>query len=148
MGRLRIQHCIINRITRQYGPHPTSDLLGVDYFHTISADVEYPYVVSQLELFVRFYCESKLGGSILVTVSHESGTEPAEEPVYSQSYVLPDLEANGSIIYDRSFKLKGLRISREGLFSIRVQRRIRRTFWQLPTWRILSTEYIHFLRDR
>ena len=52
MGRLRIQHCIINRITRQYGPHPTSDLLGVDYFHTISADVEYPYVVSQLELFV------------------------------------------------------------------------------------------------
>jgi hypothetical protein len=70
VGRLRVQHCVVNMTTRQYGPHPTSDLLGVDYFHTVPADTEFPRTLSKLELFVRFIGTGGVAGRIRVTVSH------------------------------------------------------------------------------
>ena len=52
--RLEVQFCVLNDITRRYGPHPTSDLLGVDYFRPVPADTEFPYTMPRLDLFVRF----------------------------------------------------------------------------------------------
>ncbi len=78
MGRLRVQHCVVNVTTRQYGPIPTSDILGVDYFHTVPADTEFPRTLGKLELFVRFFGTDGVSGSVRVTVSHLNVLVPGE----------------------------------------------------------------------
>lgn len=53
--RVAVHHFVANLTTRQYGPHPTSDLLGVDYVHEVPADTEFPRWLARVDLFARFY---------------------------------------------------------------------------------------------
>ena len=53
MSRLAVQQCVVCKTIRQFGPNPTTDLLGMDYFYTVPADTEFPQP-GNLELFVRF----------------------------------------------------------------------------------------------
>lgn len=49
-----VQLCVLCHTARRYGPHPTWDLLGVDYTHTVPPDAEFPRYLPRLDLFVRF----------------------------------------------------------------------------------------------
>ncbi len=53
--RVAVHHLVANLTTRQYGPNPTSDLLGVDYWHGVPPDTEFPHTLRQMDLFTRFY---------------------------------------------------------------------------------------------
>src|SRR5690348_616839 len=54
---VNVHHFVANITTRQYGPHPTSDLLHVDYIHDVPPDTEFPRRVGRIDLFTRFYLE-------------------------------------------------------------------------------------------
>ena len=53
--RVAVHHFVANLTTRQYGPHPTSDLLGVDYWHDVPPDTEFPRTITRMDVFTRFY---------------------------------------------------------------------------------------------
>jgi hypothetical protein len=146
MGRLRVQHCVVNATTRQYGPSPTSDLLGVDYFHTVPADTEFPRAVGKLELFVRFFGTNGISGRVRVTVSllNPDGTD--RELVYRKVFNLPTSTASGLVVLDKGFKLLNMLIPAEGTYAVRVTRRVRRPWEVRRGWRILAVDYLYIAR--
>lgn len=146
MARLRVQHCILSQTTRQYGANPTSDLLGVDYFHTIPADTEFPGRIPQIELFVRFfgYRESRGKVRISVWVLDVDGSE--RQNVFQMVYPLTGRAMPGWEILDRSFKLRGIDVPKLGTYSIAVEYRKRSSRWSPRSWRRLATEFFYVER--
>lgn len=53
--RVAVHHFVANATTTQSGLHPTSNLLGVDYWHDVPADTEFPRRIARMDLFTRFY---------------------------------------------------------------------------------------------
>jgi hypothetical protein len=53
--RIAVHDFVANLTTRQYGPHPTSDLLAVDYIHEVPPDTEFPRWLPRMDVFTRFY---------------------------------------------------------------------------------------------
>ena len=53
--RVSVHHFVANMTTTQSGPHPTSNLLGVDYWYDVPADAEFPRRIGRMDLFTRFY---------------------------------------------------------------------------------------------
>lgn len=53
--RVSVHHFVANLTTKQYGAHPTSDLLGVDYWYEVPADTEFPRRIARMDFFTRFY---------------------------------------------------------------------------------------------
>lgn len=58
MRRIAVHHFVANLTTRQYGPHPMSDLLGVDYILEVPPDTEFPRWLPRMDVFARFYLSS------------------------------------------------------------------------------------------
>ena len=146
MGRLRVRHCVVNRTTRQYGPNPTSDLLGVEYFHTVPADTEFPRALGKLELFVRFFGTDGVAGRVRITVSllNPDGTD--RELVYRKVFDLPTSAVRGSVVLDRGFKLLNVLVTGEGTYTVRVARRVRRRWASRPVWRVLGVDFLSVRR--
>lgn len=146
MGRLRVQHCVVNMTTRQYRPNPTSDLLGVDYFHTVPADTEFPRTVGKLELFVRFFGTDGVTGRVRITVSHLETDGTDRELVYRKVFDVSVPGVGGAVVLDRGFKLLNVLVPGEGTYAVRVTRRVRRPWEAKPGWRVLAAEYLHIAR--
>ena len=53
--RVSVHHFVANATTMQSGAHPTSNLLGVDYWYDVPADTEFPRRIGRMDLFTRFY---------------------------------------------------------------------------------------------
>jgi hypothetical protein len=75
--RVTVHHFVANDTTRTYGPgNPTSDLLGVDYWHDVPADAEFPRTILRMHLFARFYLDQARPTDFSLRVSwldHPSG---------------------------------------------------------------------------
>jgi hypothetical protein len=146
MGRLRVQHCVVNMTTRQYGPNPTSDLLGVDYFHTVPADTEFPRTLGKLELFVRFFGFDGVAGHVRVTVSRLNPDGSDRELVYRKVFDISVPGVSGPVVLDRGFKPINVLAPGEGTYAVRVARRVRRLWEEKRRWRTSATDYIRILR--
>ena len=146
MGRLRVQHCVLNMTTRQCGPHPTSDLLGVDYFRTVPADTEFPYTLGRVELFVRFFASNLAATRIRITVSWLNPDGTDRRTVYRRHHHLSPTNGPGWVVDDRGFKLLFVVCPGEGKYAVRVWRRSRRGWQTGPDWRLLATEYFSVTR--
>ena len=146
MGRLRVQHCVVSATTRKYGPNSTSDLLGVDYFHTVPADTEFPRTLGKFELFVRFFGTDGTSGRVRITVSllNPDGTD--RDLVYRRVFDLPTSIARGLVVLDKGFKLINMLIPGEGTYAVRVTRRVRRPWEARRGWRILAVDYLYIAR--
>lgn len=144
MARLTVQHCVVNTTTRQYGSHPTSDLLGVDYFFTVPADTEFPKPLGKLELFVRFFGTDLPPSRVLVTMTHT--TAPDGRVVFRKRYPVTTVRQPGLVVLDRAYKLLNITLPAAGVYVIRVLRRVRRPWELKPEWRVLATEYIAVVR--
>lgn len=114
MAGVRVQHCVVNLTTRQYGPNPTSDLLGVDYFHTVPADTEFPRTFAKLELFVRFFGDDGITGRVRVTVTRLAPYGSNRERVYRRLFDVSTPGVRGSVVLDRGFKLMNVVVPGEG----------------------------------
>lgn len=146
MGRLRVQHCVVNATTRQYGPNPTSDLLGVDHFRTVPADTEFPRTLGKLELFVRFYGSDGITGRVRITVSYLWPDGSDRELVYRNLFNIAVPNLSGAVIMDRGFKLVNVLIPGEGSYAVRVMRAVRRPWEAKIGWRVLAADYIQIAR--
>jgi hypothetical protein len=146
MGRLRVQHCILNAVTRQYGPGPTSDLLGVNYVRVVPADTEFPRVVPNFEVFVRFFATNLRRGRVLFTITLLEPAASRPRPVYRFRTSLPNFGGGGTVCYDRSFKFQNVSLPAEGLYCIRVLWRVRRHWDTSSGYRLLATEYFNLVR--
>jgi hypothetical protein len=136
--RLEVQFCVLNDITRRYGPHPTSDLLGVDYFRPVSADTEFPYTIPRLDLFVRFLV-ARLGPTeIAVRVRRLKDDGTNGERVAELRTVVPFDPAD--TVMERVFRLVNVPCTGEGRYAVRVCRHARRG-WKGLRWRVLGTDY-------
>jgi hypothetical protein len=147
MGRLRVKHCVLNRTTRQYGSHPASDLLEVDYFYTVPADTEFPRVLGRLELFLRLLARDKLQGRLLITVSTHGTDEASGRVIFRRRVLLPTVVSLGPILVDKPYKLMNVVVPAEGTYVVRVLRRQKTRSWDgKARWRLLATE--HFYVER
>ncbi|MFO0811270.1 MAG: hypothetical protein U0746_21790 [Gemmataceae bacterium] len=55
---VRVPHCVLARLVKKDGTHPGYDFFGVCYMRTVPSDTEFPRVVSDLHLFLRFFVEN------------------------------------------------------------------------------------------
>ncbi|WP_439628396.1 hypothetical protein [Gemmata sp.] len=126
--RVSVHHFVANLTTRQYGSHPTSDLLGVDYWHDVPADAEFPRTIGRLDLFTRFYLDRARPVEFMVQIrwnDHPSGT-----PVLVGSYgpfrvAFPSTAS----VRDVAFRLHMVRVQGAGRHSIELFRE-RTRGWQ------------------
>lgn len=146
MGRLRVLRCLLCRVVRQYGPHPTSDLLGVDAFIDLPPDTEFPRRYGPLELFVRLSGAGGIGGQVRVLVSYLNPDGSDRQVIFRKVYALPTVVAAGDILLDRSFKLGDVFLPGEGTYVVRVIRRVRRPWEVSSGWRVLAADYFYVRR--
>src|SRR5690349_21358990 len=66
--RVSVHHFVMNATTTQSGPHPTSNLLGVDYWYDVPSDAEFPRVMGKVDLFTRFYLQQAKPTEFYVSV--------------------------------------------------------------------------------
>lgn len=146
MGQLRIQHCIANTVTRQYGPHPASDLLGVDFIRTVPANTEFPTTLTKLEVFVRFFTYKLKRCRLNISIIQLPPPGLQHEVVYRQRFDLLALDLFEGRCFDRSVKLVNVFIPGEGDYSIRFTRRIRRPWEYRSRHQVLAVEYFRVQR--
>jgi len=148
MSRLSVQQCLAAATIRQYGQRPTSDLLGVDYFHTLPADTEFPRT-TKLELFLRFLGLDQPPTWVVVTVTYLDSSGSDREEVYRKRIELPFQNQPGWAVLDHAPKLMNVLLVGEGDYAIRVLRPRRRrpqydtgSSWKgSAEWRVLSADY-------
>lgn len=144
MARLRVLHCLVNSTTRQYGSPPSSDLLGVNYFRTVPADTEFPRRYGPLEVFVRFSAARRIGGRVRVVVSYLNPDGTDRQVIFRKAYTLPNLSDPAGVLLDQSFKLPNIDLPGEGVYVVRVVRRVRQG-WASGR-RVLGRDYFSITR--
>lgn len=145
--RFSVLLCVVNQTTRQYGPYPTSDLLGVDYFYRVPANTEFPKWVPKLELFVRFVGHDVTPATVSVAIVrlHPDGTDRDE--VYRKRFAVPFSGQPGQVVLDLSYKLMNIVLPSDGVFAVRVLRRGKNRYTGDPVWRVLATDYFEVIKS-
>jgi hypothetical protein len=137
-AKITVQHCVANATTRQYGPHPTSDLLGVDYIIGMPADCEFPRTLARIDLFVRFVVIRHGSAKLWVQVrwlDDPQRNQPPDHGYRSDFDFRP-----GETYRDQVFRLANIRLGGEGRYAIHLSQR-RRHRWKGHVWAALATEY-------
>lgn len=130
--RVAVHHFVANLTTRQYGPHPTSDLLGVDYIHAVPADTEFPRLIPRVDLFTRFYLRDAKPTTFLIRVNWREA--PASQQPCRRKYgpfTLPFQPTE--IVRDYAFRLTSVRLDGVGWYDVVLYRRrsdSRGRYWQ------------------
>ena len=125
---VRIHHFVATQTTRQYGPHPTSDLLHVDYIHDVPADTEFPRRLGQLDLFTRFYLENAGPTTFLILIDWTDS--PDDRPRRAGKYgpftvVFQPTE----VVHDHAFRVQNAQLPGTGRYTIMLLRR------RSPDWK-------------
>lgn len=136
--RLDVQLCVLCHTARRYGPHPTWDLLGIDYTQKVSPDAEFPIFVPRLDLFVRFLVANvgPTGIAVRVWRLYDDGTN--REKVGKLQTVVPF--APDELVREHTFRLVNVPLTGEGQYAVRMCRRIRHR-WKGVRWRVLGADY-------
>jgi hypothetical protein len=120
--RVAVHHFVANLTTRQYGPHPTSDLLGVDYVHEVPADTEFPRWLARADLFTRFYLRDAAPCEFFVRVwwvdhpRRRKGQMTGEHGPFIVNF-RPDVA-----VLDHVFRIVNVRLPGTGLYELRLIR--------------------------
>jgi hypothetical protein len=138
-----MQLCVVNRATRQYGSHPTSDLLGVDYWYAVPPDTEFPWTIPRLDLFVRFLVAGLGPTAISVRVFRLADDGGVLARMCEYQFTVPFDPADR--VREQSFRLPNVPLTGEGLYAVRVGRPFRHR-WKGPRWRPLGTDYFYVVR--
>lgn len=126
--RVSVHHFVANLTTRQYGPHPTSDLLGVDYWHDVPVDAEFPRTIGRMDLFTRFYLERAKPVAFTVRVWWNDHPSGISESIGSYGpFPVPFRPRDG--VRDVAFRLHGVRLLGVGRYSVELLRE-RARGWQ------------------
>jgi hypothetical protein len=132
--RVAVHHFVANLTTRQYGPHPTSDLLGVDYVHSVPADTEFPRWLAKVDLFTRFYLTAAKPTEFLIRVSWRDAPS-SRQPCRRTYGPFTILFAPTDVVHDHAFRLVNVQLDGPGRYDVFLYHR-RRTK-RGPRWRRL-----------
>ncbi|MBY0458434.1 MAG: hypothetical protein K2V38_13930 [Gemmataceae bacterium] len=120
--RVAVHHFVANLTTRQHGPHPTSDLLGVDYVYEVPPDTEFPRFVPRIDLFTRFYLRNAPPCEFFVRVwwldapRRRRGQMTGEHGPFTVPFPV------NALVYDHVFRIANLRLSGLGVYALRLVR--------------------------
>jgi hypothetical protein len=140
---LEVQLCVLARTARRYGPHPTWDLLGVDFTRTVPPDTEFPRTIPRLDLLVRFL-KARMGPTDIaarVWWLHPDGTSRE----LTSHHVFPVSFDPAERVREEPFRLINVHLPGEGLYAVRVCRRVRHR-WKGMRWRVLGADYFRVVR--
>ena len=120
--RIAVHHFVANLTTRQYGSHPTSDLLGVDYVHEVPADTEFPRWLPRVDLFTRFYLSGAKPTEFLIRVVWRSAPD-SRQPCYRHygPFIVAFLPTE--VVRDHAFRLVNIRLDGVGWYDVILYRR-------------------------
>lgn len=120
--RVAVHHFVANLTTRQYGAHPTSDLLGVDYVHDVPADTEFPRWLPKLDVFTRFYLRNAAPVEFYIRVwwldhpRRRKGQMTGEHGPFRVDF------QPGELVHDHVFRLVNLHLPGVGRYALRLVR--------------------------
>jgi hypothetical protein len=141
--RLDVQFCVLCHTARRYGPHPTWDLLGVDYTYAVPSDKEFPATCPHIDLFVRFLVKDLGPTDIAVRVwwLHPDGTN--REHVSHHVFPVPFNPA--LLVREDAFRLANIHLPGEGMYTVRVCKQVRHR-WKGFRWRVMGSDYFRVMR--
>jgi hypothetical protein len=144
VANLWVQHCVLSRATRHYGAVPQSyDLLGVNYFHTVAAGLEFPRPAGPLDLFVRYLARDLPPRRIRLTIRHLR----TARAVYDRLVWVSSVAQPGFVVIDQTYKLVGLTFPMDGRYVVRLRHRTRPDYGQPRRWVTLASEPFSVLRS-
>src|SRR5262245_4459786 len=114
--RVAVHHFVANMTTRQYGQHPTSDLLGVDYIHEVPADTEFPRWLPRIDVFTRFYLNQAKPTKFLIRVIWRSAPE-ALRPCQQRFGPFTISFQPTDVVHDHVFRLVNVRLNGTGWYD-------------------------------
>lgn len=145
--RVFVQLCVVNMTTHQYGPHPTSNLLGVDYFRAYPPDTEFPRTIGRLDLFVRFLLRPPNATDPFEIAVHVHRLNPdGTDRQQVNNFRFPVQVGQDAVAHDHVFRLVNIQIPGEGQYAVRVCRWGRHS-WKGEGWRVLATDYFLVIRS-
>jgi hypothetical protein len=114
---VRVHHVVASLTTRQYGPHPTSDLLHVDYTYDVPADTEFARRIGRIDLFTRFYLEQAGPTTFFVLVRWTDSPDEQRKRVgrygpYAASFQPTD------IVRDLVFRVENIQLPGVGRYAL------------------------------
>jgi hypothetical protein len=138
--RVRVHAFLTATTVSQSGAHPTSNLLGVDYWHEVPADVEFPRVIGRLDVFTRFYLEQAEQTEFQISVRWlDAPTRQGRQASRYGPFAL-DFQPH-QVVRDHVFRVVNIRLGGVGRYSIRLVREVKRD-WQGRRFVILAgTEF-------
>jgi hypothetical protein len=142
--KVHVHHFVANLTTRQYGRHPTSDLLGVDYTYDVPPDTEFPKEIGRIDLFTRFYLEQPTATTFFVLVRWMDSPDGIPRRVarfgpYRVSFQPTD------VVRDHIFRIPHFLVPGVGRYAILLVGK------QAPDWkgrRFAKLTETHFLVER
>lgn len=120
--RVTVHYFVANLTTRQYGSHPTSDLLGVDCVHEFPVDAEFPCWLTRVDLFTRFYLTEAPPTEFLFRVVWRSAPfvrRPCER--HYGPFTIPFQPSE--VVHDHAFRLVNVRLDGVGWYDVKLYRR-------------------------
>jgi hypothetical protein len=142
--RVVVHHFVANLTTRQYGPHPTSDLLGVDYRFDVPADTEFPRFFPRIDLFTRFYLHRAKPVEFKVRVLWLDAPAGVQNRARSYGPFPVPFQRTDQVI-DHSFRLVNVRIEGAGRYEVLLLRRHNSNF-EAGVW--IRCAETHFFVER
>jgi hypothetical protein len=141
--RLDVHYCVLNALTRRYGPTQTSDLLGVNYIVAVPPDTEFPRLLPTMDLFVRFFVSGVPSAAFAIRVYWLG---PDGRPVRLLNKFRSSLHFDPAArIEDHAFRLQGIEVAGSGIHAVRLYRRAKHR-WKGFRWRLLATDYFEVTR--
>ena len=138
-----MHYCVLNTLTRRYGPTRTSDLLGVDYLYAVPPDTEFPKLVFKMDLFTRFFLAGVGPTELAIRIARHDIDGSVLDVVNDYRFVVPFDPAMR--VYDHVFRLTNIRLTGTGPYTIRIGRQVRHR-WRGLRWRTLGTEFFEVTR--
>ncbi len=145
MGRrVSVHHFVANLTTTQSGPHPTSNLLGVDYWYDVPPDAEFPRTIGRMDLFTRFYLLRAKPVEFFIRVlwldaPQRSRSEIGRFGPYTVGFKFDET------VHDHVFKVFNIRLQGAGRHTIRLLR-MQNGGWRGP--RLGKMSETHFYVER
>jgi hypothetical protein len=144
MARPRLEaHLVVLATTVTKYPTVTN-LLGIDYYHVVPADTEFPKRMDMLDVFVRFFHWGCRPETIAIEVW--SLTDTAEDRTLLHRTTKEVDFRPTEPVHDCSFRLRDVQVPDVGLYAARVCR-LTRSRLRGVYWKKLREDYFRIRRD-
>ncbi|HEV3387025.1 MAG TPA: hypothetical protein VG097_19560 [Gemmata sp.] len=142
--KVSVHHFVANMTTSQSGAHPTSNLLGVDYWYDVPPDAEFPRTIAWMDLFTRFYLLKAKPVEFYIRVLWQDAPERSRRKIARFGPYMVGFKPDKTV-HDHVFKIFNIRLQGVGRHTIQLLRR-RYGSWERP--RLTKLIETHFFVEQ